>query len=441
MQVTLTAIAGPHQGQSYTFDQHDIFLVGRSGKAHFRLPRKDMYFSRVHFMVEVNPPRIALLDLGSRNGTRVNGQRVESANLRHGDEIQAGHTVLRVAIATTESSEALPVAVQGEPADPSLPTIATMVPEERVFKLPPNLCAACEGPRLPEQKLLCATCDEQAAEHFQPVPGHVLVQELGRGAMGVVYLGVRESDGLRVAVKTIQPAIASDQQQVQRFLREAEILRQLHHPNIVTFREMGEAAGMLYFVMDHIRGTDAKQLLKKRGALEVRLAVRIMCQVLEAVAHAHERGFVHRDIKPANIILAQEAGRKTVKLADFGLARVYQASQLSGVTMNGDVGGTLPYLAPEQITNYRDVRPTADQYSAAATLYNLLTNQYVYDFPARTVAGFMLIMEKEPVPILERCPDLPEPLARAIHRALAREPKERYATVNAFRKALISFGR
>lgn len=441
MQVTLTAIAGPHQGQSYTFDQHDIFLVGRSGKAHFRLPRKDMYFSRIHFMVEVNPPRVALLDMGSRNGTRVNGQRIESANLKHGDEIQAGHTVLRVAVASPEADEPVVKVVRADAAEASLATLAISEEEDRNFKLPPSLCAACEGPRADPVKLLCEACEQLAAENLQPVPGHTLVQELGRGAMGVVYLGIRDSDGLRVAVKTIQPAIASDEQQVQRFLREAEILRQLHHPNIVTFRAMGEAAGMLYFVMDHIRGTDAKQLLKKQGALEVRLGVRIMCQVLEALAHAHDRGFVHRDIKPANIILSHEGGRKTVKLADFGLARVYQASQLSGVTMNGDVGGTLPYLAPEQITNYRDVRPTADQYSAAATLYNLLTNQYVYDFPTRTVAGFMLIMEKEPVPVRQRRPEIPDELAQVIHRALAREPKERYATVKSFRKALIPFGK
>src|SRR5690348_12578365 len=97
MRITLTVTAGPHEGREFSFAGHDTFIVGRSKRAHFRLAKKDRYFSRFHFLVEVNPPRCRLLDMGSRNGTRVNGTKVNSADLNDGDEVRAGKTTLRVA--------------------------------------------------------------------------------------------------------------------------------------------------------------------------------------------------------------------------------------------------------------------------------------------------------------------------------------------------------
>src|SRR5437899_3669615 len=106
MRVTLTVIGGPHEGQTFSFSGHDTFLVGRSKRAHFRLPAKDRYFSRFHFLVEVNPPYCRLMDLGSRNGTYVNGEKVASADLKNGDEIKAGHTLLRVVVSGSEKTSA-----------------------------------------------------------------------------------------------------------------------------------------------------------------------------------------------------------------------------------------------------------------------------------------------------------------------------------------------
>src|SRR6516164_204093 len=106
--ITLTVVAGPHEGQVFTFAGHDTFLVGRSKRAHFRLPAKDRFFSRIHFLVEVNPPSCRLMDMGSRNGTYVNGERVEMIDLADGDQIKAGRTVLRVAV-TAAGTDNVPV--------------------------------------------------------------------------------------------------------------------------------------------------------------------------------------------------------------------------------------------------------------------------------------------------------------------------------------------
>ena len=130
-------------------------------------------------------------------------------------------------------------------------------------------------------------------------------------------------------------------------------------------------------------------------------------------------------------------GREVVKLADFGLARVYQTSQLSGLTMMGDRGGTIAFVAPEQLTHFRDAKPAVDQYSAGATLYNLLTQRFVYDLPKQAEKRLLMILQDNPVPIQARGFDIPPPLADIIHRALARDPEARFADVKEMRQALI----
>jgi serine/threonine-protein kinase len=283
---------------------------------------------------------------------------------------------------------------------------------------------------------LCATCLEQIRRQAQSVPGYLLIRKLGQGGMGTVYQALR-SNGSVVALKTIAPASAGSRANIDRFLREASILAELHHRNIVAFHDMGEANGLLYFVMECVAGADAKALLTGKGPWPVERAVRLCCQVLEALEYAHELGYVHRDIKPANVLVTAEDGFEVAKLADFGLARVYLDSNLSGLTLQGQIGGTFGFIAPEQITNFREAKPAGDQYAAAATLYNLLTNHYIFDLPEQFQARIVMILQDEPVPIRSRRPDVPEELAAIIHRALAKEPAKRFRDVRALRWELM----
>ena len=148
---------------------------------------------------------------------------------------------------------------------------------------------------------------------------------------------------------------------------------------------------------------------------------------------------MHRDIKPKNILIMKADGRNTVKVADFGLAKLYQNSPISGLTLTGQIAGTSKFIAPEQITNFREAKPPVDQYSLGATLYYLLTGQPTHDFPPRVEAQLWAILENAPVPIQSRRADIPEDLAAIIHRSLARDPAARFADAGAMRAALMPF--
>lgn len=420
MQIVLTVIAGPHVGQAFSFDRHDHFLVGRAKVAHFRLPEKDPYFSRLHFMIEANPPVCRLLDMGSRNGTLVNGERVSSRDLEHGDRIQAGETVLRVTIdrdASHEVPETVIKSIEFRPAEAEVASPSS-VPQEPTEIRP-----------IPHDPL-----------EGWSAPGFELQKRIGAGGMGVVYRARRLIDDQLVALKVIRPAVAGNVAEYQRFLREIKVLGQLDHPAIVRLREAGQADGLLYFAMDYVAGIDAETWLQRqKGLPPVATAIRLMLPVLKALDHAHQRGFVHRDVKPRNILLAREGKKLRVKLADFGLARTYQESTLSGLTLTGNIVGTPKFMAPEQITDARNVQPASDQYSAAATLYRLLTKSYTHDFSEDLQEALRQILLETPVPLRERRADVPQDSAEAVQRALAKAPADRFPTIAELAQALQEF--
>jgi eukaryotic-like serine/threonine-protein kinase len=282
VKLKLTIISGPHQGKEFEFDRHDTFLVGRTKDGHFQLSYDDPYFSRRHFLVEVNLPRCRLINLSDRNGTLLNGVRVQAAEAADGDEIGAGHTVFKVHVI---------------PPDPD---------DRETLDLPVAV------------KPIDLTSDYQQSSIT--IPGYRIVRELGRGAMGVVYRATRQRDNCPVAIKTITPAPGVSRKQIDRFLREATILSLLKHENIVAFQEIGEAGGVLFLVMDLVEGENLGIWLYERGPEDIRTAVRIICHVLNGLSLAHEKGFVHRDIKPSNILISALGAKRIAKLADFGLA-------------------------------------------------------------------------------------------------------------------------
>ena len=478
MRITLTITAGPHVGREFSFEEHQNFIVGRSKKAQFRLPKDDVYFSRNHFLIEVNPPLCRLLDMGSRNGTFVNSERVESVELKDDDEICGGLTVLKVSIsedATIDDGQYSSSIERGNPPNSLAPGSATQTLDEAAFgespsEILPSQFSVGVWPRTPIlsldavggqpgtapefvtalvgrlspydiERLLPANYQDFIQQRPQPLAVYLIVDELGRGSKGAVYRAICQANQSVVAIKTISPTNRGTQRDYLKFLREASILKSLDHPHIVRCRDVGESKGVVYFAMDYVPGLDAARLLDEaRSPMPISRAVRLTVQMLKGLEEAHARGFVHRDIKPSNLLVEQlPNGVEFARLSDFGLARTFQASRLSGLTMTGAIGGTTPFMAPEQITSFRDSKPAVDQYSSAASLYHLLTRQNIYEFPKSLSEQILMILQEAPIPITQRRSDIPADLADAIHRGLSREPEDRFPSIREFRLALQPF--
>ena len=449
MKVRLTVIEGPQVGTVFEFDQHDTFIVGRAKAAQFRLSEDDNFFSRNHFLVEVNPPLCRIMDLNSTNGTRVNGRTIQTIDLQNGDIIRGGKTKLRVSIGidapTPTPKSPLPHQAPRRVSD------ATIVPQNWLGAgddLGRNTLVQVESdseknPVANESTVIPINRDDPAPEESDEAlpefPGYRTVRTIGRGGMGVVYEAESAVDKSRVAIKMVLPSAMATENDVSRFLREAMILKDLKHPNIVAFRDLNQRNGSLFIVMDYVPGENAERVMKaSQQSMPVMRAVKWTIQILDALQHAHERGYIHRDVKPSNTLVAQKNGEETIYLADFGLSRAYQSSKLSGLTMTGDIGGSTPFMPPEQITNYRNVDPSADQYSAGATLYYFLTGKHVYDFPRETPKQLLMILQEPVVPILSRRSDLPPILVKIMDKSLSRDPGDRFPSAAAFREALQS---
>jgi eukaryotic-like serine/threonine-protein kinase len=412
MRVTLTVVEGPHVGSTFAFVEHEAFLVGRSPEVQFRLPLRDKTLSRVHFLIEVDPPSCRLMDMASTNGVRVNGARVFAADLRHGDRIQAGSTVLAFAV---EESEPAPSVDGPEPQlDDDVDPYATTVP------VMGRVIPTADHPRF---------------------PGFRIERRLGEGSTGVVHLARREADDVPVALKERRPGFVSNTAAIGQFLREATILRQLEHPNIVRFHEIGFASGRLYFAMEYVEGTTVAETLKAQGPFSIPTVAGLACQLLRALDYAHAKGFVHRDIKPANILTTKKNGRSLVKLADFGLGKLYQESNPNNMTLTGPMGGTLAFMPPEQIAEFGDAKPPADIYALGASLYNLLTGRPLFELRGGLHQQLELIRFGEPDPIRSHRPEVPDEFAQAIHKAIAKEPANRFPNARAMRDALAPFAK
>ena len=428
MRVTLRVLAGPYHGQEFVFDQHDTFLIGRSENAHLYLP-EDRFFSRHHCLLEIAPPRCFLRDLGSTNGTYVNGQRVQESFLKSGDRIQGGQTVLEV-----------DVQVEQRPSEAEAPTLTKPI-EIKIE------CANCgrretvEGSATNEpMTFICEECREELKRQPQPVPGYEMIKLLGRGGMGCVMLARSEKTGRAVAIKTLLPEVAVTDQAVRRFVREIEVAAALDHPNIVRYLESGTHNGAVYLVTEFVEGSDAARLADSQGGrLPYKQAIDVITQALDALAYAHGKGYIHRDIKESNILLSGSAPNYTAKLTDFGLAKSFTQSGMSGITMAGDMAGTFAYMPPEQIKDFRNVKPTSDIYAIGMTAYSLLAGDTALDVgPSGDMAATVrAIFEAPIVPLRQRVPEVPERAAEVIERALAKDPAHRWQSAAAMRTALM----
>ncbi|CAN5332544.1 hypothetical protein BH18ACT14_BH18ACT14_01880 [soil metagenome] len=263
------------------------------------------------------------------------------------------------------------------------------------------------------------------------IGGFRVLELLGTGSSGAVYLAEDMMLERRVALKVLGPEFMRDERFRERFLRESRLAASLEHPNIVPIYAAGEANGALYIAMRFVEGRDLRQLLSRVGRLAPERAVAIVSQVAAALDAAHDQGLVHRDVKPGNILLATVAGAEHAYLADFGLAK--HASTAMSLTGERAFVGTIDYIAPEQVEG-GPVDGRADVYSLGCVLYESLAGAPPFE-RENELAAIHAHLAVPPPPLKDRRPELPEQLDDVIAGALAKKADDRYPSGGEFAAA------
>ena len=260
----------------------------------------------------------------------------------------------------------------------------------------------------------------------EALAGHYTIErEVGAGGMATVYLAHDVKHDRKVALKVLRPELSAALGS-ERFPREIKFVAQFNHPHILSLYDSGEAIGFLYYVMPYVEGEALRDRLAREKQLPIADAIRIFKEVADALAYSHARGVVHRDIKPGNVLLS---GRHAV-VTDFGVAKAVTASATRDtMTTVGMAVGTPHYMAPEQAMGEADIDQRADIYALGILAYEMLAGRT--PFSAETAQGILAahVMEA-PKELREVRPGVPEPLAQAIMKCLAKNPADRWQSAD-----------
>jgi hypothetical protein len=264
--------------------------------------------------------------------------------------------------------------------------------------------------------------------------GHRIESEVARGGMGIVYRARHLALDVTVALKVIAPELAEDAEFRERFRRESRTAATIEGPHLLPIRHAGEEEGLLYITMRFVEGTDLGRLIAERGRLEPALALELIGQVAEALEAAHASGFVHRDVKPANILLEDRPGGPYAYLSDFGLTR----PQAGGgtLTQTGLLVGTLEYIAPEQIEGGR-IDPRTDVYALGCVLFQALSGELPFQRESE-VSTMYAHLEDPPPRLCGRVEGISPQLEAVAHKALAKDPEERFRSAGELRAAALA---
>ncbi len=310
-------------------------------------------------------------------------------------------------------------AASGRQGSSSLVTVAATVVSQT-----PAASAQLQPVTIPS--LSAAPAEAVPAGQLAPgriIAGYRIEGLLGKGGMGSVYRATQLSMNRPVAFKVLAPRLAGDPAFVGRFRREARAAGRLHHPNLVTVHDSGEADGLVFFSMELVEGRSLKAVIKERGRLPADEALRLTRQALEALAYAHGKGVVHRDIKPDNLMLMANG---QIKVADLGLSRIDEGGDGGATnlfeTSAGSFMGSPHYMAPEQGRDAHSADQRSDLYSVGATLYHLVCGQP--PFSGATAMEVLIAAQEHPLAWPAAAPP-PAPLRELIARLLEKDPARR----------------
>jgi hypothetical protein len=353
---------GPQKGRSIKVDATCAVTVGRGNAADLQID--DPMTSRRHFSVEHKQGGYYITDLGSANGTYLNGEKITESVLEMGDMIQAGEI------------------------------------------------------------LLSFLADESTLKHDtvtgQKIAGYLIEERIGRGAMGTVYKATQLSLDRTVALKILARELVSDTGFIDMFVREAQNAGQLNHPNIVQVYDVGNYKSVYYFSMEYMAGGSVYDLINREGAQPFDRALALAADSARGLLYAEKRGIVHRDIKPDNLMLGVDG---TAKIGDLGIARRMHA----GTTVAEEgIFGSPHYMAPEQAQGLK-VDARTDIYSLGATMYHVLSGKTPFSGKSPQEIILKQINEK-PRPLLEANPLVPPEVAAVVEKCMAKDPEARYGS-------------
>jgi eukaryotic-like serine/threonine-protein kinase len=262
---------------------------------------------------------------------------------------------------------------------------------------------------------------------------YLILEQLGKGGMAIVYRARDTMLERSVAVKVLRESYSRDQAFLARFRQEAKAAANLSHPNIVTVHDFGLDNDQLFIVMEYVPGTDLKTLIKQRGRFTPEEAVPLLIQACAGIGYAHRAGLVHCDVKPQNMLVTPDM---RLKVTDFGIARAL--STIHPEELSEVVWGSPQYFSPEQASGAAP-SPASDVYSLGVIMYEMLTGSL--PFHANTPAELArLHIQAEPVPIAEMLPNIPPVLEQIQTKLLSKEPSQRYRTADQLGRVLLTFG-
>jgi serine/threonine-protein kinase len=308
-----------------------------------------------------------------------------------------------------------------------------------------NICSKCRKNPVNIMQLLLRLA-MQGKDDVVNIAGFKNVKLLGKGGMGQVWLVENEKTGERMALKVMLPDCARDERSIKIFLREAYTGCALKNANIVEHFKFGRSGNIFFILMELCKGGSVDKLLEAKGGSlgrneqDMAIATSITLQILDGLYFAHNatipvvmadndakerKGVVHRDFKPANIFIANmDSSRPIAKVADFGLAKSFDAAGLTSISRDGGTCGTIVFMPRQQLRNSRYAKPEVDIWAAAASYYYMLTGQLVRDFRGRSGGElYREVIYNSPVPIRKRNSQIPEQLARVVDAVLQEEPE------------------
>jgi eukaryotic-like serine/threonine-protein kinase len=395
MDPQLKVISGPDNGRVFRLADGETLSIGRGESTGTQL--RDARVSRVHCQVQVDAGKYELIHASSSGNTLVNGRAVTRHELKPGDVIRVGDTELRFLLDSAKS-------------------------EETLVTSPAALAAKETSPPAKAKEDDLSALVGKSISHFEIQRVHA------KGSSGVVFQARDNQATQTVALKVLWPAISTNEEEMQRFVRAMKTMLPIRHPNLVAILNAGKTGPYCWIAMEYVEGESLTQVIERigtAGMLDWRNAFRVAVHIGRGLEEAHKHQIVHRNITPANILV--RTSDKLTKLGDLMLAKALEGTLAVQVTRPGQLIGELAYMAPERTRPADPMDTRSDIYGLGATVYALLTGRP--PFEGSSMPDLITkIRQAEPVKPKKFQLSVPDIFEGAVLKMLAKKPEERYQT-------------